>query len=151
MHQKPKFQSPKCPSPPFPMFPLLNLALRLPLLHLHFLLREIQTHTINTMPLIRRRLIPLPLKHMTQMPATIRTDYLRPRRAHRPIRAPLYGSRDAVEVRGPSAARCELVRGCVERRGTARAGVGPGFGGVGVVFAGSGGLGAFLTEDAELF
>lgn len=132
-------------------FPLLNLTLRLPLLHLDLLLHKTQTHTINTMPLIRRRLIPLPLKHMTQMAPTIRTYNLRPRRAHRPIHAPLHGPRDAVKVRGPAAAGRELVGCGVQGRGAPGAGVGPGGGGVLVVFPGSGGFGTFLAEDVELF
>lgn len=103
------------------------------------------------MPLIRRRRIPLPLKHMPQMPSTIRTNNLRPRHPKRRIRMSDHSTRDTVEIGGPSATRFELVGSAVEWGGTGGAGVGACCGGVFVVGAGVGGFGAFSAEDAELF
>ncbi|KFY16719.1 hypothetical protein V492_01143 [Pseudogymnoascus sp. VKM F-4246] len=79
------------------------------------------------------------------MAPTVRAYDLRPRRAHRSICAALHGARNAVKVRGPAAARRELVRGRVEGRRAPGAGVRPRRGGVLVVFSGSGRLGAFVA------
>ena len=137
-----------------PRFPsntnlILFLLLLLPINSL-LLIMKLQTHTVNTMPLIRRRLIPLPLKHMPQMPPTIRADDFCSRHAETRIRMPRHSSRDGIEVSGPAAPGFEFVVGFVERRGTGGAGVDAGVGHVFVVFAGEGGFGAFFADDAEL-
>ncbi len=103
------------------------------------------------MPLIRRRRVTLPLEHMPQMPAALGARDLRARHAEGAVRVADDGAGDAVEIRGPAAAGLELVRGPVEGGVAAGAGVGAGRGGVLVVGAGVGGLGAFFAEDAELF
>ncbi len=115
------------------------------------LLPKPQTNTINTMPLIRRRRIPLALKNMPQMASTVTAHNLRPLHPKRPVHVPRHRPRDAVEIRRPPAAGLELVRRLVERCGAARARVDARGGGVFVVAAGEGRLGAFLAEDAELF
>lgn len=84
----------------------LRLRLLLPL-------RKPQTNTINAMPLIRRRLIPLPLEHMPQMPPAVITHNLRPLHPKRIICKPLHSTRNRVKVRGPAAAGLELVVGFV--------------------------------------
>ena len=103
------------------------------------------------MPLIRRRRIPLPLEHMTQMASTVCTHNLRPLHPERLIRMSRHGTRDRIVEGRPSAAGLEFLLGGVEGRGTAGAGVGPRGRGVFVVFACVGGFGAFFAEDAELF
>lgn len=103
------------------------------------------------MPLIRRRRIPLPLKHMPQMAPAIVAYDLRPFHPERAIRVPLHSARQGVEIRRPAAAGLEFVRGFVERRVTAGTGVHALLGLVGIVFAGVGRFGAFFAEDAELF
>lgn len=102
------------------------------------------------MPLIRRRRVPLPLKHMPQMPSTVITDNLRPHHPKRTILVPLHRAGDRVEVRRPAAPGLELVRGFVEGCVAAGAGVYALFWVVGVVFACVGWFGAFLAEDSEL-
>lgn len=103
------------------------------------------------MPLIRRRRIPLPLKHMPQVSPTITTHNLRALHPKRAIRMPRHGPRDAVEIRGPSAPGFEFVRRAVEGCGAGGAAVGAAGRGVFVVGAGEGGFGAAGAEDAELF
>ncbi len=112
---------------------------------------KVQTDAINTMPLIRRRRVPLPLEHMPQMPAALGARDLGARHAEGAVRVADNGAGDAVEVGGPAAAGLELVRGAVEGGVAGGAGVGAGVGGVLVVGARVGGLGAFFTEDTELF
>lgn len=115
------------------------------------LLPKAQTHTINTMPLIRRRRIPLALKNMSQMAPTITANNLRPRHPKPAVHMPRHRARDAVEIRRPAAAGLELVRGLVEGCVAGRARVHARGRGVLVVDAGEGRFGAFLAEDAELF
>ena len=103
------------------------------------------------MPLIRRRRIPLPLKHMSQMPSTITTHNLRAIHPKRAIRMPRHRPGDTIEVCGPAASGFEFVRCAVERGVAGGAAVGAGGGGVFVVGAGEGGFGAAGAEDAELF
>lgn len=67
------------------------------------------------MPLVGRRRVPFPLEHMPQMPPAVGAQYLRPRHAERLVRVAHDGPGDAVKVRGPAAARLELVRRFVER------------------------------------
>jgi hypothetical protein len=63
----------------------------------------------------------------------------------------LNGARNAVEVGRPAAAGAEFVGGAVQWGRAAGAGVDARVRVVLVVFAGAGGFGAFLAEDAELF
>lgn len=102
------------------------------------------------MPLIRRRRVPLPLEHMSQMPTTVRTHNLNAFHPKRAIRVSRHGARYGIEESRPAAAGFEFVIGGIERRVAARAGVGAARGLVLVVFAGEGGFGAFFAEDAEL-
>ena len=88
---------------------------------------------------------------MPQVPPTIRTHDLCPREPEGAIIMPLHGAGDAIEVRGPPATGLELVRGSVEGRVTAGAGVHPAGRGVLVILSRAGGFGAFFAEDAELF
>lgn len=102
------------------------------------------------MPLIRRGRIPLPLKHMPQMPPTLGTHNLRPRHPKRAIRMPRHRAGDTIEVRRPSATTLELVARFVQGRGAGGAGVDAGAGHVFVVFAREGRFGAFFADHAEL-
>ena len=120
------------------------------LIDLPFILRKLDTNTINTVPLIRRCRISFSLEHVPQMPTAIRADDLRPRHTKRVILMPRHSARQGVEIRGPSAAGREFVGGLVKRRTAASALVDAAGRGVFVVFACSGRLGAFLAEDAEL-
>lgn len=88
---------------------------------------------------------------MAQVAAAVRAYDFRPAHAERAVDPTLHGARDAVEVRGPAAARRELVFCRVQRRGAPGAGVGAGSRGVLVILAGVRRLGALLAEDAELF
>lgn len=102
------------------------------------------------MPLVRRRVMTFPLKHMSQVSTTIRAQNLRPRHAERVVRVPRHRARNAVEVRGPAAAGLELVVRLVEGRLAGGAVVDAGAGHVLVVLAGVGRLGALFADDAEL-
>ena len=102
------------------------------------------------MPLIRRRIISLPFKHMTQMAPAVRAHDLCPLHPQRTIRVASHGSRNVVEVRRPAAARLELLLRSVQWRVAGCAGVDAAFRHVFVKFAGKGGLGSLLPEDAEL-
>jgi len=128
--------------------PYTSSFLRLPLHRI--ILIKLQTNTIDTMPLIRRRRISLPLKHMSQMPSTITAHNLDPLHAKRLIRVAGDSSRHGIEKSRPTAAGLELVVGFVERGLAAGAGVDAGGRGVFVVLASEGGFGALLAEDAEL-
>ena len=102
------------------------------------------------MPLIRRRRVPFPLKHVPQMPAAIRADNLGARHAKGTVRVPGHGAGDVVKVGRPAAAGLELVVGLVERSAAAGAAIDALGGHVLVVGAGEGGFGAFFAEDTEL-
>jgi hypothetical protein len=56
------------------------------------------------MSLVRRRRIPLTLKNMPQMTATVATHDLRPLHPKAAIRMSRHSARNGVEVRGPAAA-----------------------------------------------
>jgi len=102
------------------------------------------------MPLIRRRLEPLPREHMAQMSTAVCTHNFRARHAPRAIHVPLHGAGNCVEEGRPSAAGFEFsVRG-VEGRVACSAVVGADSGVVLVVGARGGGLCAFLADDTEL-
>lgn len=68
------------------------------------------------MPLIRRRRIPLPLKHMPQMSSTLRTNNLGPRHPKRTIRVSRHRARDTVKIRRPAAAGFEFMGSAIEGR-----------------------------------
>ena len=114
------------------------------------LLTEIQTDTVDTVPLVRRRRIAFPLENMSQVPATVRAHDLRPLHPERAVRVSRHRARDGVVERGPAAAGLEFLLRGVEGRVAARARVDAAAGGVFVVFAAEGGFGAFFAEDAEL-
>lgn len=138
--------------PPHPLAHLSRPLLLLPplALPLPLILRKPQTHTINAVPLVGRRLVPLALKHVPQMAAAIAAHDLGARHAQAAVRVPRHRARQAVEVRRPAAAAGELVRRLVEGGAAAGAGVDAGGRGMLVVGAGEGGLGALFAEDAEL-
>ena len=128
---------------------LFRLSLPLPA-GLRIILPKLNTNTIDTMPLIRGRIIPLPLEHMSQMATTITAHDLRPFHAERAVRMSRHCTWDAVEIRRPAAAGLEFVGRFVQRGVAGCAGVGAVCGRVFVVFACEGGFGAFFAEDAEL-
>lgn len=102
---------------------MLNHRLKPLRLRLLISLRKPQTNTIHTMPLIRRRRIPLSLEHMPQMPPTVTTHNLRPLHPKRTIREPLHSTWNRIKVCRPSAAGLKLVVGFVEGRVAAGAGI----------------------------
>lgn len=106
------------PLKPRPQSQPLLLRLASPLL-----IPKSQADTINTMPLIRRRRIPLALEHMAQMAPAVAAHNLRARHAEGAVRVPRHGAGDAVEIGGPAAPGLELVRRAVEGRGAAGTGV----------------------------
>ena len=132
------------------MKPVTPIPLNLTLFHRILLLKS-QTDTIDTVPLIRRRGIPLSLKNMSQMPSALTTHDLRPRHPKSTIRMSRHSAGDSVKVGRPSAARLEFVGGFVKRSIAAGAGIDAGGGHVFVVGAGVRGFGAFFAENAELF
>lgn len=110
-----------------------------------------QTDGIDTMPLIRRRVVTLTLEHMAQVPAAVSTDDLRPLHAERAVCMSGDGAGNAVEIGWPSTARFEFMVGGVERRVASGAVVATARRLVLVVLASEGGFGAFFSENAELF
>ena len=80
------------------------------------------------MPLIRRRRISFPLKHMAQMATALRARNLRAIHAEGAVGVSLHGTRNAVEVGGPAAAGFEFVVGGVEGCLAGCAGLGVGYG-----------------------
>lgn len=109
-----------------------------------------QTDAVDTVSLIRRRRIPLPLEHMSQVPSAIATHNLRSGHPERAIRVPRHRAWDAVEIGRPTAAGLELVGRFVQRRVAAGTGVDAVGGHVLVIDTGVGGFGALSAEDAEL-
>jgi hypothetical protein len=103
------------------------------------------------MSLVRRRIIPFPLEHMSQMPPTLGTHNLRPLHPKRAIGMALHRARHRVKKRRPSTPRLELVRRRVQGRVARGAGVGARGGCVRVVGAREGRFRALLADDAELF
>lgn len=102
------------------------------------------------MPLIRRRVKPFALEHMSQVSATVAAHDFGPDHAKRAVLVPCHGTWQAVKVGRPAAPGIELVRGLVQRGVAPGAGVDAGRGVVLVEFAGAGGFGALLAKDAEL-
>ena len=83
--------------------------------------REVDTHPIDAVPLILGIAKPLPLEDVSQMPATVVANNLRPHHAQTRI-GPLSNSvREGVPEGGPPAPRVELVVGLVKRRFASRA------------------------------
>ena len=85
------------------------------------------------------------------MPSTICAHYLRTLHPQRAVCVSLHGAGDAVEVGRPAAPGVELLLRRVEGRGAGGACVDACAGGMLVVCAAAGSLGAFFAEDAELF
>ena len=83
-------------SPPSPLH--LQLAL---LTHNRIILSKVDTHAIDTMPLISRRSISLSLEHMTQMTSTIRAYNLSPLHSKRLISMSRHSSWNSIEERRP--------------------------------------------------
>ena len=102
------------------------------------------------MPLIRRGIVSLALKHMTQMAATVPTHDLCSGHSKRVVGVALHGAWNTVKVRRPPAAGLELVVCFVERSVAARTGVDAVIRVVLIKFPGSRWFSTFLTEDAEL-
>jgi len=103
------------------------------------------------MPLVRRRGVTLSLEDVSQVATAITTHNLRPRHPEGAVRVSRHSAGDTIEVCGPSTAGFELVRGFVQGGVAGGAGVDTCGGHMFVVFAGVGGFGALLAEDAELF
>lgn len=112
---------------------------------------ELQTDTVHTVPLVRRRRIALSLENVSQMASTVRTHYLGPLHAKGVVRMSRHSARQAVEVGGPSAARFKLMICLVEWCIAPSASVDALRGHVLIVFACEGSFGALFAEDAELF
>lgn len=65
------------------------------------------------MSLIRRSTVSLSLKHMSQMPSTVRTHNLRPLHSESSIRVSRNGALYGIKVRGPATARLEFMVGLI--------------------------------------
>lgn len=87
---------------------------------------------------------------MTEVTAAVRADNLGSGHTECAVDVTLDGSGNAVEISWPSAAGLEFVRGLIERRVAASAGVDAVIWVVFVVLAGSWRLGPLLSEDTEL-
>jgi hypothetical protein len=111
---------------------------------------ELQANAVDTMSLVCRCWIPLPLEDMTKVTTTISADDLRP--LHPECAVGVSGDRawDGIVVRWPAASRLEFVVRFVEWRVATGAGVRARLGHVLVVFASTGRLSAFLPEHSEL-
>ena len=77
--------------------------------------RKPQTNAINTVPLIRRRRVSLPLEYMPQMSTTFRANNLCPLHPEGAVRMPSNGAWNRIEVCRPAAAGFEFVGCAVER------------------------------------
>lgn len=130
---------------------LRRFSICLRIIHNLILGTKLQTHTIHTVSLVRRRRVPFSLKHMPQMPSALRTHNLRPAHPEAAIRMPLHRSGDGVKERRPPAPALKLMRGPVKRRVAGRACVDALGRHVLVEFTRVGRLGAFFADDAELF
>ena len=93
---------------------------------------------------------PLSLENMSQMTSAVVTNNFSAHHAETWVRLLTNSAGYGVPKGRPSAAGVKLVICFVERRIAAAARVDAGVGVVLVVGAGTGGLGAFLAEDAEL-
>lgn len=102
------------------------------------------------MSLIGRRREALALEHMAQVPPAVGAYNLCAHREHGAVLVAHNGAGNAVKVSGPPAAAAELVRGLVEWRFAAGAGVDALGRVVLVVLPCAGGFSAFFTEHAEL-
>lgn len=102
------------------------------------------------MPFIGRRIESFSLEDVTQVSSAVRADDLCARHAKGAILVAGHGAWDGVEVCRPAAARLELVVGLVERCAAPCASVDTLGRVVLVIFTGARGLGALLSEDAEL-
>lgn len=87
---------------------------------------------------------------MAQMATAVAAHNLCSLHAKRPIGVSRHSAWNRIEEGRPSAARLELVVRLVEGRVAASASVGALLGVVLVIFAGKGGFGALLAQNAEL-
>lgn len=126
--------------PPFPIALASALILR----------TKVNTDTVHTMSLILGVSKPLSLEDMSQMTSAVVTNNFSAHHAETWVRLLTNSAGYGVPKGRPSAAGVKLVICFVERRIAAAARVDAGVGVVLVVGAGTGGLGAFLAEDAEL-
>jgi hypothetical protein len=102
------------------------------------------------MPLIRRGIVTLALKHMAQVTAAIRAHNFCALHSQGVIGMASYRPGDVIKVCWPSAARLELVISSVQRCVAGGASVDASLRHVLVKFAGEWGFGSLLSEDAEL-
>lgn len=114
-------------------------------------LAEFEADAVDTMPLVGRCRVALALEDMAQMAAAVRTDNLRAGHAQRAIGVARHRAGNGIEEGGPAAAGFELVARLVEGRTTSGAVIDARRGHMLVVFPGIWGLGALLSEHAELF
>ena len=112
---------------------------------------EIQTNTVDAMPLIRRRRISLSLEHMSQVTSTVRTNYLNPFHAKSAIRMPRHGTRHSIVKGRPSTSGPKLLTRGIQRSLAAGTSIHALGGLVLVVFTRERRLGALFAQDAELF
>lgn len=125
--------------------------LRLAVLARLVLLRKVQADAVDAVPLVRRRVVPLALEDVAEVPAAVGAHNLGAGHAQRAVLVAHHGAGDGIVVGRPAAARLELVVRLVEGRVAAGAVVGARVGAVLVILAGAGALGALFAEDAELF
>ena len=130
------------------------LSLRLRLLGLaichRVILVEVQAHTIHAVSLVRRGIVPLPLKNMSQMTTAVAAHDFCPAHSESAICMSCHGSRNAVEISRPSTAGLEFMSGLVKRRRASRTGVDPFIGRMFIELAGKGSFSSLLAEDAKL-
>lgn len=145
----PSYSSSLSTALPISWFHFISSILRLRLLTI-LLLSKLQTDTVNTMPLIGRRIVSLSLEHMSQMSSTITAHNLRPLHAECAICVSRHRTWYCIKESRPSASALELLICGVESCSAAGASVRALLWIVFVVVTGEWRLGAFLSEDAEL-
>jgi hypothetical protein len=129
---------------------LLRCLLSILCIRFGIVLIKLQTDTVHAMPLVRWRLEPFPLEHMSEMAATVTADNLDALHAPGVVHVSSDGARDRVKIGGPAAARTELVVRLVERSVAGGAVVDPFGRVVFVVFTGECRLGSLLTDYSKL-
>ena len=137
------------PKHPISQLDISDLTISL-LVHDWVFRRELHANTIYTMSLICGRIVTLALKYMAQMATAIRAYDFCALHAQGVIGMACYCAWDVVKVCWPSAARLELVLCRVQRCVAGSASVDATLRHVFVKFAGVGGFGSLMSEDAEL-
>lgn len=112
---------------------------------------EIDRYTVHTMTLVLGVAEPLSLENVPQMSSTIIANNLCSHHSEARVGSLAHRVRERVPESWPSAARIELVVGFVEGSFAAGATVDSIFGVVFIELTRTRRLGAFLSEDAELF